>query len=394
MKTHNAEDIYNHKINHELNQRSIKKIGIVTFNDAYNYGAFLQEYALQTFLEKYFSLVEVVNYTNLFFSQQYLYTNNIFKKKGLSNKLKIIYNFLFRHKVFLDRLTQKKNFLMAIKNEIKLSPSFTYEKKEQFNNRYDYFIAGSDQVWNVLITHHDKFYFLDFVKDSKKKRTYAVSLGRSSFDKEIENEIIGNINGFNNILIREDSGKKLLEKHGINSEVVLDPTFLLTREQWEAFAKKSDIELPKKYIVIYIVAEQTRLLEYALQYADDNECEIIIMSDKNRNISYKGRTIKAAITCGPYDFVKYIAYADMVFTTSFHGMVLSINLNTPFYYELCRAKCNNNARLESISKQLQLSVREITDEGLSKCKIDWDKTNNLLYTLRNRSVQMLINSLR
>ena len=152
---------------------SDKMVGIVTFNDAYNYGAFLQEYALQTYLIKSGYRTEVINYENPFFSQQYLYSTNVVRKKGIKNKLKIIYNFIFRHQLFLDRKAQKNNFMRAIEKEIKLSPPFSYSNKKWFNDTYDCFIAGSDQIWNVLVTNHDKFYFLDFVDNQTKKKTYA-----------------------------------------------------------------------------------------------------------------------------------------------------------------------------------------------------------------------------
>lgn len=372
---------------------SDKMVGIVTFNDAYNYGAFLQEYALQTYLIKSGYRTEVINYENPFFSQQYLYSTNVVRKKGIKNKLKIIYNFIFRHQLFLDRKAQKNNFMRAIEKEIKLSPPFSYSNKKWFNDTYDCFIAGSDQIWNVLVTNHDKFYFLDFVDNQTKKKTYAASLGRSSFDKPVLDEIISNIQGFNDILIREESGKVLLAQAGIKSSVVLDPTFLLEKRDWLEFSKKSKVKVPEKYILIYIVAAPTNLLDVAISYADENGCDIIAWGGQNRDIIHKGRRIKTIVSAGPYDFVKYIANAHKIFTTSFHGMALAINLNVEFYYELCRAKYNNNARLETIAEKLELFDREITDDGIVNTRVDWEKTNKILEKLRVESRARLFDSI-
>lgn len=371
----------------------MKKIGIVTFNDAYNFGAFLQEYALQTVLCSSGFDVEVINYSNAYFEQQYLFSNNILKRTGAKNKAKILFNILFRQNTYRMRVERNKKFIQTIKDEIKLSDPFEYNLKNNINSSYDFFVAGSDQVWNVRVTNYDYFYFLDFVEDPSKKKSYAASFGRSFFDRDDLRKIEDHLKDFKDILVREESGKKMLENMGIKAEVVLDPTLLLSKEQWLLFAKKSKSSLPHKYIVIYIVAEQTYLLDVALKYAKENNCEIIFFSDKNRDIIYKCQNIKATVNIGPYDFVKYIAYADKVFSTSFHGMVLSINLNVEFYYELCRAKVNNNARLESIANKLELKKRQIVSDNLPVGEIDWKRSNYLLDIERKRSQKLLIESL-
>lgn len=367
----------------------MKKIGIVTFNDAYNYGAYLQEYALQKCIESEGYDVDVINYTNSFFSQQYLYAGNILKKRGIIEKGKIIYTFLFRNRIYKERKVQRRKFREAINKDIKHSIPFSYEKKDYFNKNYDSFIAGSDQVWNVRVTNYDKFYFLDFVDKNEKKKSYAASFGRDSFEENDKKIIKENLLGFQNILVREQSGHEMLKEMGYDSDVVLDPTFLLERNQWLEFAKKSDIKLPGKYIVIYLVAEQTNLLDVALKYAKKNNCEVIIFGGKNRDVNFKGKTLKAAIGIGPYDFINYIAHADKVFTTSFHGMAVSINLNVEFYYELCKAKINNNARLISVAKKLNVMQREIIDKELPHGKIQWEKTNRLLKNERELSKRKL-----
>ena len=371
----------------------MKKIGIVTFNDAYNFGAFLQEYALQTFLCKNGFDAKDINYSYDYFRQQYLFSNNLFKRKGIKNKAKILFNILCRPRVYKERINRNQKFMQTINNEIKLSPPLTYTSKTDINKTYDFFIAGSDQVWNVRVTNYNYFYFLDFVEDSSKKKSYAASFGRSVFNEGDLKKIEEHLTDFDLILVREESGKNLLENMGFRAEVVLDPTLLLKKEQWLLFAQKSELTLPQKYIVVYIVAEQTYLLDVALKYAKTNDCKIIFFSDKNRDIMYKGKKIKATVNVSPYDFIKYLAYADKVFSTSFHGMVLSINLNVDFYYELCRAKVNNNARLESIAHKLELTGRQIVSNDLPAGKIDWKQPNYLLDVERKKSQELLIKSL-
>ena len=166
----------------------MKKIGIVTFNDANNYGAFLQEYSLLKFIKNTKHEAEVINYENKEFSQLYKYSNNIIKRNGLVNKLKILYNMILRTNTYMARLKKNKLFKECIEKEITLSTKFDKETFDE--NDYKCFISGSDQVWNVRMTGYNYFYFLDFVKDNKKKKSYAASFGRSEFtESDVVNDI-------------------------------------------------------------------------------------------------------------------------------------------------------------------------------------------------------------
>lgn len=371
----------------------MKKIGIVTFNNVYNFGAFLQEYALQTFLLDNQFDAKVINYSNFKFDQLYLYSNNVVKIKGAVGKLKIIYNILFRPKTYIDRVMRNSKFKKAIANEIHLTSEFKDFDKRALNNAFDYFIAGSDQVWNIQITNRDMYYFLDFVSDCNKKISYAASFGRSTFEQNDLNQIKKYLMMFSKLLVRELSGKKILEKMGLQSEIVLDPTLLIKKEQWVLFSNKSTIRMPSKYVVIYIVATPTYLIDAAVEYAKKNDCKTVFIIDKNKNIVHNGKKIHATINVGPYDFVKYILNADKVFTTSFHGMAMAINLNIDFYYELNNNINNNNSRLENLARILCLENRQIIGNCLTDNKIDWNNVNALLQLERNKSQQLLLESL-
>jgi len=370
----------------------MKKVGIVTFNDANNYGAFLQEYALQKFLRKNNVNAEVINYQNKEFEQLYKYGNNPFKRKGLVNKLKIVYNMILRPTTYRARLKKNKMFSECCQKEIIYSVSFK-DNVDTICNNYDYFIAGSDQVWNVRMTCYDLFYLLNFVQDSNKKLSYAASFGRTEFDEydfEIFKEYIGK---FRKVLVREKSGQKLLEdKCCIDSNVVLDPTFLLNDDDWFQFEQRAKRRVTSKYILLYIVSHPDNLYKAAIKYAESRNLEIILLG-RNSDIVINGKKIKATVDVGPYEFIHYIRNAEAVFTTSFHGTILSINMKKTFFYELSKEKYNNNARLIDVIDMLGITDREIIEPIVNDSVIEWDIVHERLEKEKIISKKLLLESL-
>lgn len=370
-----------------------KKIGIVTFNDAFNYGAFLQEYALQKYLRINDFQAEVINYQNNKFGQLYRFANNPIRRKGLKNKLKIVYNMVFRPNTYVARLNKNKKFIKCCEQEIVFSERF-----ESYNNQiesyYDYFIAGSDQVWNVRMTNYNFFYLLDFIKDPRKKLSYAASFGRVEFDDndyEVFKQYIGQ---FSSVLVREKSGCELLDKKcGISSEVVLDPTFLLKAADWERFAEKSIVDLTtKKFILLYVVSLPTNMYRAAIQYADQRNLDIVLLG-RNSDIVIDGKRLKASVDVGPYEFINYLINAEAIFTTSFHGTILSINLRKPFFFELSREKINNNSRLVDIIEMFSLQQREIVSDSVTDEQIPWADVQAKLDEILIQSEKLLLNSI-
>lgn len=373
----------------------MKKIGIVTFNDAYNYGAFLQEYALQLFLKTNGVDAKVIKYSNQDFKNKYVNYCNVLKANGIKNKIKALYNAIFKYANTKARKLQIKNFELCIENEICYSIEFKKDNIKAINDSFDYFIAGSDQVWNLNIIKNNYFYMLDFVYNDNKKISYAASFGTTNFLEEQLVIFKEKLSRFNTLLVREEEGKSLLYKIGLDSDVVLDPTFLIDKKKWKEFCLKANQNFicQKKYIFIYIVAKQTYLLDAAFKYANELGLEVICISHMNRNIVWNGKKIKCIVGAGPYEFINYLINAECIFTTSFHGLVLSINVNKPFYYELSKEKNNNNSRLENISRFLELSCREIKSSVVLKNNINWDNVNEKLMKLKIKSKELLMTSI-
>ena len=140
-----------------------KRIGILTFQRTTNYGAQLQNYALQEYLKQYNDLeVSVINYYN----KQIDFAERRTRIKDYKGKKGFVKFFL----VGYQRKIKWKNFEHFRKQYINLSNEYTKDNIKQCTNKYDYFLVGSDQVWNTDITDNDFNYMLDFVKDDKDDR--------------------------------------------------------------------------------------------------------------------------------------------------------------------------------------------------------------------------------
>ena len=198
----------------------MKKIGILTFHNVINYGGVLQCMALQDFLKAYNYEVEVINYKSKHIGKN----NKLIKFSSPSNLIKSVLTLPFNY-------IRKKRYNNFIKNNLILTNDVKNydELKKLCEEKYDYVIIGSDQVWNSEITENEAdVYFLENI--NVKKISYAASTGD---DKIIDiNRIIKNSNDFEAISVREESTYNKLLSHNIKAELNVDPTLLLRTEYW------------------------------------------------------------------------------------------------------------------------------------------------------------------
>lgn len=358
-----------------------KKIGILTFHNAINYGAVLQAYALQTYINNnYEADCSIIDYDNNYFKYIYNYNvwqNGISLKTRIKRLIQLLYHPIKTHK---DKV-KRKTLLRFINKYFILNYKCDRTDFNKATSVVDKIIVGSDQVWNMSLSNFDTTYFLDCVEDDSKKYSYAASLGKGTitgFEYENMKEYLPK---FQKICVREDVGQKVLEDFiGVKSNVTLDPTLLLNKEDWSKLIPNKKTE---KFILIYMIQEQTNLLECAEKYAKENDCDIY-------SLNYiQGKKYKLLTDKGIEDFLYYINNADCIFTTSFHGMIFSINFNKRFFYELSKKPVNNNSRLESVAFKLGLEDREIKTNNLTYSEIDYSSVNEKLNKLRNESISHL-----
>lgn len=357
------------------------KVGIITFHQAFNYGAVLQAYALYKSVSKLGGECEIIDYRNTHF-------NNIYKKidwKKSKNLRAFISAILFGK----TRNRKIEGFMKFVDNNCKISSNtYSTESIDSIDNYYDVVITGSDQVWNLELTDEDYHYFLDFVPNGVRKCSYAASIVYNNISFGQEDHIKNLLLKFDYITLRENSGKsyisKLLEKDNIS--VVLDPSLLLNKNEWKNLAKDNVVNsiLPNKYILAYFVSPNDDHYLQAKKISKQLGLPIVL-------INYTHKKIKGVVnmrTVSPGQFVYLIEHSEFVVTNSFHGTAFAINLQKNFTFILNEKHPEKNERITTLINALGLENRNIKDFSINE-KIKWDIVTNKLEALRKYSLNEL-----
>lgn len=339
------------------------KIGIITFQDADNYGAVLQAYSLKTFINK-FEDCKIINYYNAYFHEE--------KEKSLKQTIKKM--------IFLKAFQKKKDGFKKFRREYLTNgaPWITKDDLHELNNIYDLFIVGSDQVWNLSCSGESDVYFLSFVEDESKKTSFAASFGSST--PFLDNKHIDYIRNFSLISVREKSGVDYLNGNGISAIQLMDPVFLLSKEKWEALAERTE----NKYILVYEVVNGKEMLKFAKNLSTKTGLAVHFITASNRPQLQMG--VKIIRDADPLEWLREIRNAEYVITNSFHGLAFSIIFNRPFYIEFLQ-NSNTNARMIELLGIFGIKNRMITD--VKNVEIDFSEINRLIDEERKKSINYI-----
>lgn len=334
----------------------MKNIGILTLQNADNYGAMCQMFALHSSIEKMRKgISEVINVYDPRIENRYkiFRFGNNFK----SNIKQIVFSpFNYISKVKFDRFRNKAAY----------SPKISIEKLKDLH--YDKIIVGSDQVWNITLTGMDSIYFLSWF--SGKKYSYAASFGVSEFDKEFDNELV-KLREFDRISVRERNAVDYLAVNGYVSQNNIDPSFLLNKIEWSSLAKKPKNE---EYILIYTIGYSDEIVEFARELSSNNG-NISIYYISNDILSKKG--IKIIRGVGPEEWIGYFCNAKYIITNSFHGLAFAINFNIDFFYnDSMTTNKDTNARINSLLDIFDIHGRCIKEKNFDD--IDWTYVNEII----------------
>lgn len=366
----------------------MKKVGVITFHRAYNYGAILQAHALSQKISELSSGCEIVDVLDPVESS---------KKIGLKRKLVLF----IRSILYLDRTVGYRKRCKKIDRFVKTNLLLSKEKYNantiyDSNSRYKVFVVGSDQVWNLSFKNNH-IYLLDFVNEDNYRMSYAASFGYSKIPEQFVEHSKKSIERFDAVSVREKTGISILEEQiGIkNGVLVVDPTLLFDKEKWVSMVDLSLVKDKRvigdeKFVLYYAVAPQTRLLDSAIETARRNNMKLVIL---NNSTEIKVKSAINFYDAGIEDFIFLFNKASYVFTTSFHGLAFAINFNKQFVFETSKEKNNANDRLFSLVSELGLINRSIDVIKDVNDPIDWGSANAKLQILRKRSADYLSNNL-
>lgn len=347
------------------------KIGIITIIDYCNYGNRLQNYATQEIITTCDCEVKTIINPLSFQDMKYVQGNYLKKIKNYVKNLLFISRILDYIKLkkmsLLEKIKLKKFKSFTNKNihMINLALNILYNKKIN-SQSFDYFIVGSDQVWNPKIGRANWIDFLQFAPP-EKRIAYAVSIGLDEIPKEREEQFKKYVSGMKYISVREQKAKEIIEELTDKKvDVVLDPTLMLSAEQWSKISIKPNIDIPKKYILLYFLGSisHTRMSyikEYAKKYAYDI-LDLNNLKDNENNI----------YIADPSEWIYLIANCQCLFTDSFHGCVFSIIHHRDFYV-FHRIKRDGSdagmfSRIETLTSMFKLEDR-IQEENQYQYKL-------------------------
>lgn len=321
------------------------KVLTLTTQFANNYGALLQCYALSKYLNQIEGVnCEVIDYHPTEWKRSWQIVR---KPHSFKDFAKIVYS-MFQIKYIQDK--QFKNRLMRefIKNYLPLS-STIYERKTitLYPPIADAYICGSDQIWNQVI-FKDMTYFLDFVKTGKRI-SYAASIA-DPWNKDFEKLIKPELGKFDAISVREKGNIPQVQNLVKNKHIqwVVDPVFLLEKQEWDKIAIKPQINEP--YIFCYFLNVSPFAVEIVNKLRKMTGLKVVVLGVDNLDKLHSDILIRRA---GPCDFVGLIKSATFICTNSFHCSAFSTIYEKRFVFV---PKTWANERLISLEEIFGINV--------------------------------------
>ncbi len=360
------------------------KVAILTFNKTLNYGAVLQMYALSTKIKAMNGMCDVIDYQCEAVEQEQI-GFALKTKKNIKQKIKNV----IMHKVQFKNL---ENFDYFVKKYITLTPHYTKKNITTIEPQYDLFIVGSDQIWNLELTKGDFTYFLDFVKDPVKKKSYAASFGYSTIPQKYVEQNKLYLNQFSNINVREIDAKNMVNNFLSDKpvEVTLDPTLLLESKDWEMLCNMDSPLQKERYIFVYLPYQSKETMNLIKQFAKEKKCKIKYVHSS----IFPKKGMENIYTAKPVEFVEFIRNAQYIITGSFHALCFSIIFHKQVYYTIPPI-VNRSSRLKSLATLFGLEKREFQLENLEENKdIDYEKVDSILQIKRNESCRILEDMMR
>ncbi len=342
----------------------MKKVGILTFHDGINHGAYLQAYSLMKTVEKLGFNVEIINYKNRHHWKSE-YRAFLIRK----NVIMILLNL---YKILKFRKAQQK---------FKLNPqNLLLDSQCLYSTPYDVIIVGSDIVWNFELDHlgKDPVYF-GHKLNAQRIISFAPSFGAININTEAPDYVVEGLKKFSAISVRDENSRVLTKKiFNRDPKVVLDPTFLYDFR---------DVEIePKfeKFLLVYAFRLRKTEIEQLKKFAALKKLKTIAIGYENYWCD------KNVIALDPFEWLGYFKKAAYVATGTFHGTIFCIKYNKNFCIS------NNDAinnKILAILGNLKLLNRILAEDNTANMifndTINYAEVNSKLEHLVNDSVRYL-----
>lgn len=372
-------------------------IGILSMQRIYNYGSWMQAYALKNIIK------DIVDASSVQFVDYHI-EKPVFSEKTDRKKYRANY-----WKQFIsERITDFKVSSQAMPNDYfmhiynfkhKYQPELFDMKWHQrnYNPQLDALIIGSDEVFNCTQQNVDVGYSKELFGEgipAKKKITYAASFGNTTLEKietlGIDKEIAKWIGKLDDISVRDNNSQKIIRMlSGIEAQVHLDPVLIYD------FSKELEIEIEEglqdPYMIVYAYSNRLKREEEEAiaSYARKRGLKIYCISGEY-SIADK------MIYDSPLNIIRYFKNAECVVTDTFHGTIFSIINHKPFATFVRKSELigyGNQEKLEDLLQRLLLTSRIVAEpreiaEVLSD-EINYTEVDKIIYKERISSKQYL-----
>lgn len=361
-----------------------------------HFGSVLQAYALQRVLQQMGIDNEIIDYVypnswhlpqrHRCFVVDFLYSMRDFVIHIVSSVRKDSSNETNKIRLFIDKYLIKSRFEYN-----------TVEELADKCPKYDVYLTGSDQVWNTDYLRGDTSFFFSFVNEPHaKKVSYAASFGRFTLDGEDAKKWLSHLNSYSAISVREVKAAEIIRRYiGRSVEVVLDPTLLLSKQDWLNFSQTINNQ-SRPYILVYVLTYAWDPFPFAesviVKYQKELGCRVVVLEPISLQESFPDWIYMYNVS--PQEFVWLFANAELIITTSFHGTAFSVNLETSFY-TIHRENGVNDDRISSLLEAVGLTDRLIYNNAMVPdfTKPNFEMAKGRLHTLRQQSLDYLSRNL-
>ena len=367
------------------------RIGILTLPLRYNYGGILQAYALQTVLAR--KGHEVVVFDKKLVQKEPQWFVYFFRiiKKILFNK---------RIAVFKERKNNSFYPLICKNTRVFVDKYINCFEYDNLNDilieQFDAVVVGSDQIWRKLyfcgaISPNYLDAYLLFAKNKKIKRiSYAASFGIDSLEcDDFEREGIKDLLCFfDAVSVREKSGVEICKKYfDVNVNCVLDPTMLLTKDDYLTIISSPEKKHTNRTLFCYILDGNSPKESFVKKVAEEKGLSILSVNGKPED---KNACLSERVSSSVESWLEGMFYSDFIVTDSFHACVFSVIFEKPFV--VIANESRGTSRIKTLLETFGLLDHYLSDVVSYDSKKDYvipQETYSMLSVLRKSSMDFI-----
>lgn len=368
------------------------KVDVITLHNVSNYGSCLQAYATQTLFKQLGCEVEIIDYYRKDILPE-AQIEHAFNGHALGR-----FHYLWEKAPWLKELlsypiggmleARRRPFEEFRQQYLNLTRPYTSaDQLVDDPPSADIYCTGSDQVWNSIWNQgFDDAFYLGFAPEGKKRIAFSASIGRDVLDEWEIPLMKEALSKYQAISLREISGIKLLDDLGFPEvRLVLDPTLMLTRDNWLSLSTMP-ASISKPYLLVYQLNDDSRFDEYVVSMRRRYGLDVVKVSYLTHDCkNYAKNVVAPAVT----DFLGLLLNASYVVTDSFHATAFSLNCGMPF---TSIAPARFSTRIKSVlelTEQQDRLLTDINDVEMFERPVDFRLAQDKLQEMREKSLTFL-----